>query len=256
MVADNPKVSVVMPAYNMERYIEIAIRSVQAQTYENWELLVIDDCSKDTTCEIVERMAAQDSRIRLIRNEQNMGVSRTRNRGIDMSEGEYVAFLDSDDMWRPQKLKCQLELLKQTDAEFSYCSYGIVDAVGNQARPPYRVPNHVTYQELLRENVVGCSTVVISSPVIKKYRFGSGFYHEDYVLWVKLLQDGLQAAGCVEVLADWRYIENSRSFNKVQAAKNRWHIYREFLGLSFLKSVWLLTCYATAGLKKYMSRSK
>lgn len=254
MAAEKDMVSIVMPAYNMERYIEAAVCSVQAQTYENWELLVIDDCSRDATCEIVERLAAEDPRIRLIRNKQNMGVSRTRNRGIEMSRGRYVAFLDSDDMWRPGKLECQIEALERTGADFSYCSYAIVDAEGKQAKPDYMVPTRITYESLLRENVVGCSTVLIEAPVIKANLFGSGFYHEDYVLWVKLLKDGLKAVGCGEVLADWRYIENSRSFNKFRAAKNRWHIYRRFLGLSYVKSVQLLMCYATAGLKKYMRR--
>lgn len=109
----NPLVSVIMPAYGAEAYIEEAIASVQAQTYENWELLVLEDCSPDRCAQIVEDMAREDSRIRLLRNEKNMGVARTRNRGLDLCRGDYVAFLDSDDLWRPQKLQKQLALAKK-----------------------------------------------------------------------------------------------------------------------------------------------
>ena len=247
-------VSVVMPAYNAEQFVEQAIRSVMGQTIPSWELLVLDDCSLDRTCEIVERLAAEDSRILLLRNETNQGVAKTRNRGLDRCRGSYVAFLDSDDVWYPEKLETQIELLKQEAADLTYCAYAVINQDGQQVKKDYLVPRSVGFEDLLKENVIGCSTVMLTEKVAKIYRFKEDFYHEDYVLWLQILKDGYRAVGCREILAQWRYIENSRSFDKRRSARNRWRIYREYLELPPVKSAYFFTCYALAGLKKYLGK--
>lgn len=249
-----PLVSVIMPAYNAGVFIEEAIRSVMAQTVADWELLVLDDGSSDDTRIIAQDLAREDSRIRLMPNERNMGVSRTRNRGLDLCRGEYVAFLDSDDIWYPQKLETQLAVMQETGADLSYCAYAIVDAAGEKCRGDYLVPSTVGLDDLLKQNVIGCSTVMLSEAVAEKYRFETDFYHEDYVLWLRLLRDGHRAVGCPQVLAAWRYVENSRSFNKWNAARKRWRIYRDFLHLDFGRSVRLLTQYAFFGVRKYFKK--
>ncbi len=246
-----PLVSVIMPAYNAQAYIERAIRSVIEQTVTDLELLVLDDGSTDNTCAIVEALSAQDSRIVLMPNGRNMGVARTRNRGLDCSKGRYVAFLDSDDVWHPEKLKTQLACMEQTGADLVYSSYAIVDEQGVKVSADYLVPEKVSYKALLKENIIGCSTVVLKSEIAEKFRFKSDFYHEDYVLWLQMLKEGYVAAGCKEVLTDWRYVENSRSYDKLNSAKKRWNIYRKFLGLSALRSAILFCNYALAGLRKY-----
>lgn len=250
-----PTVSVIMPAYNAARFIEAAARSVMNQTVTDWELLVLDDCSQDDTCAIAQRLAAQDPRIRLVRNEANMGVARTRNRGFELCRGEYVALLDSDDIWHPEKLEAQLARLKKTGADLAYCSYAIVDADGRKIRADYTVPEQVDFRRMLKENVIGCSTVILSERIVNKYRFATDFYHEDYVLWLQLLQDGYQAVGCGDVLVDWRFIENSRSFNKQRSARNRWKIYREYLKLPVLESARVFAGYVCASLKKYYRKN-
>lgn len=251
MGASYPVVTIIMPAYNQERFIEKAIRSVQEQTFADWALLVLDDGSVDGTCAIVERLAAEDERIELIRNEKNMGVARTRNCGLELSRGQYVAFLDSDDIWLPDKLEKQLSLAKETGADIIYCSYGIIDDKGKKSRRDYIVPESIDLNGLLKENVIGCSTVLLSERIAGKYRFETEFYHEDYVLWLRLLQDGYVAAGCRESLVKWRLSENSRSFNKRKSAQNRWRIYREAMRLSLWQSLWLFAHYAMASLRKY-----
>ena len=256
MAEQRPMISVIMPAYNAAQYIEAAIRSVMAQTVTDWELLVLDDCSTDHTCAVVEKLATEDSRIRLIRNEQNKGVARVRNQGFELCRGEYVALLDSDDAWLPEKLERQLARLKSTGADLCYCSYEVMDGKGEKARADYLVPEETDFEKLLRENVIGCSTVLLRREVIEKYRFNTDFYHEDYILWLQLLKDGYQAAGCGEILARWRLIETSRSFHKGNAAKNRWKIYREYLKLPLLKSLWVFGAYACSGLKKYGKRDR
>lgn len=251
--AENPKVFVIMPAYNAGRFIEAAIRSVMGQTMTDWELLVIDDGSKDDTCAIAEALAQKDDRIRFLRNEVNMGVAKTRNRGLDLCRGSYVALLDSDDVWHPQKLERQLQRMADTGADLSYCSYAIVDANGDQAKPDYLVPETVDFHGLLRENVIGCSTVMMTAAVAKKSRFETTLHHEDYALWTRLLRNGCRAAGCTEVLTDWRWIADSRSYDKRKSAASRWKIFRDYLKLPLTTCVWAFTNYAFAGVKKYFT---
>lgn len=245
-----PKVTVIMPAYNAEAYIGGAIRSVRAQGERDWELLVIDDGSGDGTWAAAVEAAGDDERIRLLKNPENMGAAATRNRGLDLAQGEYVAFLDCDDLWAPEKLERQWALLDRTGGDLCYSGYRLVDETG-AVRRNYPVPAQVSYEALLRENVIGCSTVVLRRSALGDSRFDSAYFHEDYVLWLTLLSRGCRAVGCTEFLADWRYRPDSRSFSKGNAARQRWRIYRRYLKLPLWKSLWYFGGYALAGLKKY-----
>lgn len=251
-----PAVSVIVPAYNSERFIGTALRSVIAQTVTDWELIVIDDHSTDGTRAVVEALAAEDPRIHYYANGANCGAAKARNRGWDLCRGRHIAFLDSDDRWHPEKLEKQLRRMEQTGADIVYCSYALVDDGSRKVKPDYTVPERVDYDTLLKENVIGCSTVLLSQRVTKDARFCTDFFHEDYVLWLQLLKEGFTAAGCRDILVDWRYTAGSRSFNKWNSAKNRWRIYREYLHLPVGKSIGLICNYATAGLRKYGKKSK
>ena len=154
-----PVVSVVMPAYNAEKYIEEAIHSVQAQTMTNWELIVIDDGSKDKTGGIIRGIAKKDCRIRYIKNETNVGVAKTRNTGISISRGQYVALLDSDDLWYPEKLEKQLVLAEESDADVVYCSYVLVNEMGEKCGRDFLVPETITLDGMLKKSVISCSTI-------------------------------------------------------------------------------------------------
>lgn len=246
-----PLVTVIMPAYNAEAYIEVAIRSVLSQTMEDFELYVIDDCSTDRSFQIAERYAKRDSRICVLRNVQNCGVARTRNRGIDLARGTFIALLDSDDVWHPEKLEKQLDRMNQTGVAIGYCSYRIIDRNGEKCKADYLVSERVTRKMLLKENCIQCSAMLIRADVLKRIKFNTEFYHEDYVLGLDILGEGHQAAGCREVLLDWRYIQNSRSFDKKKSAKNRWRIYRDYLKLPLWKAAYYFAGYAMAGFKKY-----
>ena len=146
-----PLVSVIMPAYNAAGFIAEAVRSVQKQTLSDWELLILDDGSADATPRILADLAAQDPRIRLLPNSKNLGAAATRNRGIDLAQGQYLAFLDSDDRWHPEKLQTQLQLLEKTGGDLCYCAYAIVGTQGASVRPDYAVPETVDFDRLLRE---------------------------------------------------------------------------------------------------------
>ena len=244
-------VSVVMPAYNAEKYIEQAIRSVMKQTYTDWELLVIDDCSTDNTFLIVDQLAKEDSRIILKKNEFNIGVAKTRNIGFDLSSGQYLALLDSDDIWLEDKLLRQLELFELKDADIVYCSYAIIDEEGNRKCNDFIVTEQTFYKDALVRSVISCSTVMISREIYTKFRFDASFYHEDLVLWLKLLKDGYKAYGLAEVLAKYRVFHGTRSSNKFRSVLNRFIVYRHYLKLPLHESILLLIQAAIIGVKKY-----
>lgn len=250
-----PCVTVVMPAYNAERYIETAIRSVMGQTFTDWELIVIDDGSKDTTVKIVEQLAREDGRITSLRNEVNMGVAKTRNRGMALASGEFVALLDSDDVWHPEKLEKQVALAKETGADVVYCSYALVDENGRKKCDDFIVPAQTDFQASLTKGVISCSTALLSRKVTQAYQFDNTYYHEDLALWLLILKDGHSARGVTDVLADYRVMEGTRAANKLNSAAHRWQIYRKLLGFSVFKSGKLLLKYAVLGLKKYKRNS-
>ena len=241
-------ISIIMPVYNGEDFLEEAVRSVQAQTVPDWELLIINDCSTDNSHEIARQLAKQDERIILLNNEQNLGAAGSRNRGIDASRGELIAFLDCDDLWLTEKLEKQLPLLKEADVVYS--SYAIVSE-GGQLLKEYRVPNRTNINQLLKENVIGCSSVILKREILKKKCFRKEFYHEDYVLWLELLQSGARFCGAEEILLHYRLRSDSKAANKLKSARERWKIYRQFLKLSPWESFCCLLCYAAAGLRKY-----
>ena len=254
MEKNAPVVSVIMPAYNAERFIEEAIRSVITQTVTDWELLVLDDGSTDDTAQIARKLAEEDSRIRFLPNKSNMGVARTRNRGFDLCRGQYVALLDSDDIWLPEKLEKQLVLAQTTGADVVYCSYGIMDETGRKLCDDFFVPPAVDFDQFLSRSVISCSTALLSKKIVDQYRFVADFYHEDLVLWLQLLQDGYQARGVETVLAKYRVMQGTRAANKFKSALNRWRIYRRHLGLPMGRSLSLLVEYALMGIKKYKKR--
>ena len=256
IIPATPYVTVIMPAYNAGQYIARSIQSVIDQTFPNWVLYAIDDGSHDDTCRIIQEFSAGDDRIIFLKNEKNIGVSATRNKGIGLSRSKYIAFLDSDDVWHPEKLEKQLARIEQENADLSYCSYSLVDEHDVRIHDDYIIPAYTNYEALLKENVIGCSTVLVRTELVKQYGFRSDYYHEDYVLWLRLLELGYVAVGCTEVLVNWRHIKNSRSADKVKSAKKRWMIYRYCVGLPLPKCVRLFLRYAFAGLRKYRRRSE
>lgn len=249
--ATKPLVSVIMPAYNAELFIEEAINSVISQTISDWEMFVLDDCSSDDTFSLAQLSGKGEPRIHIIRNDKNLGVAKTRNRGINLAQGQYIAFLDSDDIWHPNKLECQLRKMREAGASVGYCSYEIIGADGLRVRPNYLVPEIARFKDLLKENYIQCSAMLIRADVLKRIMFNTDFFHEDYILGLDMLRSGEMAVGCRDVLLSWRYIENSRSFNKKKAAVNRWKIYRNYLRLPLYKAIYYFGCYSVAGFRKY-----
>lgn len=201
--------------------------SVLAQSYSVWELLVVIDVkSTDSTKTIVEDYASKDPRIRLIEHAQAEGVSSNRNLGIKAAQGEYIAFLDSDDRWHPQKLEKQLDFMEKSQIKFSFHAFNVVNFSGDTVQFKREAPPSISYGDLLKHNCIGCLTVMLKKEILQNFYFKNEL-HEDFCLWLDLLKDNNKAYGLPEFLADYRLVPQSRSHNKVQAAASRWSILRE-----------------------------
>ncbi|PHV70159.1 glycosyl transferase family 2 [Sporanaerobium hydrogeniformans] len=241
-------ISIIVPVYNASNTVEKTIQSILKQSYTHFEVIVIDDCSSDNSFEILEALEKIDKRIILYKNEKNLGVSQTRNYGISKAKGEFIAFLDSDDEWRENKLELQLQYIKKQQADLCYTAYEMVgekDSLGVYCS----VPAQVTYKELLKENSILCSSVLVRKSRLKEMPFNSEFFHEDFVLWLELLKEGCKAVGFQESLV--RYQKGGRSADKLQASKNRWIIYRKCEQLGRLGAVYYFFHYMINGIKKY-----
>lgn len=252
MMADknSPLISVVMPVYNTERFVAQAIESVLNQTYQNLELILVNDCSTDKSLLILESYARKDKRVRIISNEKNIGVAHTRNLGIQAAKGAYIALLDSDDLWEETKIEKQLTQIINAQAKISYCSLAMVDEDGKKIKE-FSVPETTDYKEMLVRCFFTCSSVLIEATLLKSNLFKAEYYHEDYLLWVELLSQNAKAVGLTEVLAYYRQLTGSRSHSKLKAAINRWRIYRGALGFGFFKTISIFIQYAMNGIRKY-----
>ena len=242
-------VSIITPLYNKEKYIEETIKSVQNQTYRDWEMIIIDDCSTDAGAEIVQRLCKNDSRIRFVKNQNNLGAARSRNKAIDLARGRYVAFLDADDLWVSSKLERQISYMKERSCAFCFSSCGVVDENSNREKNVRKVPDVVDFHTLLKGNVIPCLTVVLDRKEFSRIEMPQ-IGHEDYALWLKLLQQGKMAYGINEVLAYYREYVNSLSGNKMMAAKWTWNIYRNYLKLGYIKSFYYFINYLYHAVKK------
>lgn len=251
-----PLVSIIMPAYNSGNTISRAIQSVLDQTYSEFELLVIDDGSTDNTVDIVNFYIKTDSRIVLLRNPRNLGVAASRNHGCRMAQGEYLAFLDSDDMWFEDKLEKQVSFMLRKGCDLSCTAYAYAHPHEQPSRDKraYRVPESISYEQLLKENVIGCSTVMLKATALNGHAFCGDYAHEDYVLWLELAKAGKTLCGLDEVLTGYSY--GGRSANKFKAGKNRWIIYRRAQKLSLPKALYYMACYILNAIRKYKSLRK
>lgn len=245
-----PLITVVMPNYNGHRFVEQAIDSVLNQTYPNFELLVVDDCSKDDSLQLVQQKAQSDDRVRVIALEHNAGVANARNVGIKEAKGKFIALLDNDDLWTEDKLERQLALANK-GADIVYCSYDFIDEQNNSIKKPFIVPQQTNFNKMLASSVISCSTSFIKTELMQAHPFNSDFYHEDYVLWMELLRVCPIAYGDPKVLMHYRQATGSRSNKKSNAAKERWNTYRKALKLNAITSAWAFVRYAANGVMKY-----
>lgn len=245
-------VSIITPAWKAASYIVETIASVQAQTYSNWEMLIVDDCSPDNTCEIIEELSAQDDRIRLIRRPENGGPARARNGALLHARGRWVAFLDSDDLWLPTKLATQLAFHKAQGGVISFTEYRRISSDSQRAGHLIRVPSRLTYDDLLSNTAIATSTVLIDRQLTGEFEM-LPIYYDDFGCWLELLRSGGFAAGLNQDLMRYRVVEGSVSRNKWRSALEVWKTYRQVENLNIFRSTWHFSFYFFNALKKYRS---
>ena len=246
-------VSVITPMYNSEKFIDATIQSVQAQTYQGWEMIIIDDVSTDGSVEIVESFAVKDGRIKLIKLDSNKGPAVARNRGIKEASGRYIAFLDSDDLWHEEKLYKQLTFMKKNHHAFTYTGFEKINEAGEVIGVVIPYKEEVSYYDLLKSNHIGCLTAMIDlkkighkmyMPDIKK--------RQDQGLWLDVLKI-IDNAYCLnEILAQYRIRKGSLSVNKIYNIKYQWKLYWEVEQLGFVRSMYYMFSYAWYGFIKWI----
>lgn len=238
-------VSIVVPVYNAGAYIEETMEMVCRQTYSYWELLLVDDCSTDDSKAKIEAWCGKDDRIRLIAKTQNEGAAMARNMGMEHAEGRYIAFLDADDIWLPQKLERELLFMEEKDAAFAFTAYEFGDEHAKGTGKVVHVPEQLTYRKALSRTIIFTTTVLfdlekIDRELIRMPNVAS----EDTATWWKVLRNGYVAYGLDEVLAVYRRPENSLSSNKLVAIQRIWNLYRNEEKLSLPVSVWCFVRWA------------
>lgn len=242
-------ISIIMAAYNAERTIGQAIESVLNQKYQNWELIIVDDCAKDRTAAVINQY--QDSRIIKLKNEKNMGVFQTRLRALQEAKGNWVAVLDSDDAWTPDKLEKQVTCQERTGAHLIYTGSAFMTAGGSLIPWTLHVPEHMSYRKLLKQNLISNSSVLVKKSLYQNYQIPGEDMHEDYACWLSYLRDGEMASGIDEPLLIYRLSEQSKTGNKLKSAKMNWNTYKA-VGIHHIQAAYYMFFYAMNGLIKYM----
>ena len=243
-------VSVIVPAYSAAAYIERTIESVRAQSYPHWEMLVADDCSPDATRALVRHWAARDERIRLIELERNGGPAAARNAALQRAQGRWIAFLDSDDLWLPQKLERSLAHARERRAALVFTGYRRISHDGSRTGAYIGVPATLTYRQLLGNTAIATSTVLIDRAVAGDVRM-ERVYYDDFACWLSILKRGHVAHGLDEDLMRYRVLAQSVSRNKGRSAREVWKTYRAVERLGILPAAWHFSRYAINAMRKY-----
>ena len=232
--------------YNASTFLRETVQSVLSQTYESWELIMIDDCSIDDSFTIAQEHARQDSRIKLLQLEKNSGAAVARNKGIEAAKGRYIAFLDSDDAWSPDKLEKQLAFMQANDYPFTFAAYDKVNEAG-KVFGHVGVPHKVTYSDLLKSCSIGCLTAMYDTEFFGKVYMPLIRKRQDLGLWLRLLKKTKYAYGLNETLGLYKVRSDSISANKKSAALFTWRLYRDIEKLSLLKASYYFSHYAVRG---------
>lgn len=251
MSSSQPLVSIVTPVYNAEQFLPDTIKTVQDQTYENWEWLLVDDQSSDRSVEIIQEAAKADNRIKLIQLPKNGGAAVARNAGIDAANGRYLAFQDADDLWHPDKLAKQVAFMQQRDVAFSFTGYEFASADGAPNGKKVYVPAKLTYTQALKNTTISTITVMFDmTKLVKKDVHMPNVKSEDTATWWSILRSGEVAHGLNEILSFYRRSAHTKSSNKLTAVKQAWQLYREQQRLGIFYSAYCFNWYLFNALRR------
>ena len=246
-------ISIILPAYNAEKTLAESVNSVLAQTYDKIELVIIDDGSTDSTKAIAEEFAMKDCRVKVLSNEVNIGVLKTRLKGVRASKGLWIAFIDSDDLWNKNKLKRQMDLIQETGSVLAYTGSGYIRADGQEISWVLHVPSEVTFKSLLKQNLISNSSVLVKKEIFLRYSPFSEDHrdmHEDFACWLLILKARFRACGIDEPLITYRVYRKSMTGNTLHSAVLNWYTYR-YIGLNVFQSAFYMVRYAVRGILKY-----
>ena len=243
-------ISIIMAAYNAEKTIGYAIESVLAQTYKDFELLVVNDCSKDNTEAVVKSYSEKDGRVKLFSNPENLGVSLTRLEALKRAKGEWIAILDSDDAWMPEKLEKQIALQKKTGAELVFTGVKYISENGTPIDWQLTVPKEIGYKKLLKQNLIANPSALVKKSLYSdNYAIGDEM-HEDFAVWLGILKTGIKAYAVTEPLTVVRISSHSKSGNKLKSAVMNWKTYR-YMKMNVFSSAYYMCWYTVNGVLKY-----
>lgn len=237
---ENPLVSIITPSYNSEKFIDQTILSVQNQTYQNWEMIIVDDCSKDMTVAIIKQFIAYDDRIKLLQSDNNSGAGIARNLGVLKSKGDFIAFLDADDLWKPLKLEKQLQFLKENNFHFTFSFYDCIDEDGNLLNLRVNAPKNLSYFQLFFCNFVGNLTGIYEVNYFGKIAISSTRKRQDWILWLSILKKIKTAKPVQESLAFYRIRDHSLSASKLDLLKHNFDVYRSYHKYNFITSLLIM----------------
>ena len=234
---DLPLVSIITPLYNAEDYITTTLKSIQSQTYTHWEHIIVNDCSTDNSLHIVEELAKKDARIKIVTLSRNSGAAQSRNKATELATGDYIAFLDADDLWHPEKLEKQLQYMQENNAAVSYTSYVQINEVGEPLGKRIKALPTLSYQKQHSNNYVGNLTGIYKAAEIGKIIAPNIRKRQDWAVWLEAIKKSNRPAiGLQEDLAYYRMHEGSMSSNKLNLIKYNFKFYKEYLGYSWIKS--------------------
>jgi glycosyltransferase involved in cell wall biosynthesis len=236
----NELVSIIIPTYNTEKFIRATLQSVQNQTYQNWEMILVDDASIDKTVSVIEEFAKNDSRIKLFKLEKNSGNGFARNIAVEKAVGKYIAYLDADDLWFPEKLEKQIQFLKANNLPFTFSFYDCIDEEGNSLKRRVEAPINLTYSKLFFCNYVGNLTAIYDADYFGKIILEATQKRQDWRLWLTILKQIQVTKPVPEPLAFYRIRKDSISSSKFKLIKHNFGVYREFHGFNFVFSVLLM----------------
>jgi glycosyltransferase involved in cell wall biosynthesis len=251
----NRLVSIITPVYNGARFMRYTIDSVLAQTYQDWEMWIVDDGSKDSSADIARSYACQDERIHVLQ-QANAGSAAARNNGIRHAQGRYIVLLDSDDVWEPSFLEDQLRFMQETPGALLICSaHKRIDENGNEFKVPFFPPKVIRRKDLLKTNSISCLTGVYDSSAFGKFYLREDFrsLRDDHVYWLDILKKVEVAYGNQQVLASYRLSQFAVTHNKLKMIRPQFKVYREYEHMGWLKSCYYLCCWAINGIKKHHS---
>lgn len=242
-------VSIVTPAYNCDKYISQTIDSVINQTYPKWEMVIINDNSTDNTLSVIKKYAEIDQRIKIVSLNMNLGAANARNLGLSNALGQYIAFLDSDDLWMPKKLEKQTTFMSKNNYCFTYTAYECFSET--KSTKLIKIPNSLTYKQSLCNTAIGCLTVMIDRNIVGDIRMPLVRVGQDHLTWWSILKKGHIAYGLNLNLAKYRQVKGSLSHNKLNSIKKQWIIYRKEEKLPFTFSIFCFFCYILNAFKKH-----